>query len=194
MSPYTPQALSLRRLVRPALWGVFLVALALPAVGCLKFRHQAKIDIPQMDTVNEQFKYAFERDEEYRRIPAAMANHKTQAAVTIAAYQKVIDVFPNELLQVGRARLGIAMVRTEEGDIQRALPIFEDLIKNDTDDEVVQIDAMFTLAGILDRLKRFDEAKAYYRTIVDKYTGHPNPSFAEMANRSRYFLYQVRTR
>jgi tetratricopeptide (TPR) repeat protein len=173
-----------------------LVALALPAAGCGHWFHrQTKIDIPQMDTVNTQFKFAYDQQATLASIPVQMgAKHKNQAAVTIAAFQKVVDAFPDERLQVGRARLGIAMVRMGEGDNRRALDTYEDLIKNDSDDEVVKVNAMFDAAGILDRTGRFDEAKAYYRKIVDGYTESPDPSYAKMADLSRLFLNRVRTR
>lgn len=193
MSLSAPQDLSPRRSVRPALWSALLLALVILSSGCHWFHHRAKIDIPQMDTVNEQFKYAMKQQEELGKVPAQMSKHKEQAAVTIAAFQKVVDAFPDERLQVGRSKLGIAMVRLEEGDTQRALGIFEDLIKNNADDEVGTVLAMYNAAGILDHMGRFEEAKTYYRKIFDGYTGSADPTLAKLADLSRLYYYRVRT-
>lgn len=189
MFSHIPQNPPLRHAARFVLGCFVLIAIALAGTGC---RHQPKIDIPQMDKVDEQFVYAMQQLKEYQRTPAKAPNHKERADVTIASFQKVIDAFPDERLQVGRARLGIAMIRNQEGDYHRALDILNDLIENHTDDEVVQVNGMFEAAGILDRLGRFDEAKTYYRKIADGYAASQDPSFAEMAYRSRMLYNKVR--
>jgi tetratricopeptide (TPR) repeat protein len=167
-----------------------LIAALLLLAGCSKNR----FEITRHETVTDQFEFAQEQHQVYWRSSERMTDQKRLADIAIAAYQKVIDVFPDETTYANRSRLGIARVEDEEGHDHKALATYETLIAECPDDDVVQINAMYYAGKLLDERKEFEAAKDYYRTVVDRYSENTDKTFQQLVRASRMQYVKVRER
>jgi len=177
---------------RPLVHGC--MAAALVAVLLLAGCSQNRFDVTRHETVAEQFQFALEQHQAYHRSPERLTNQKRLGEIGIAAYQKVLDVFPDETKYVNRSRLGIARIQDEEGQDRQALAAYEALIQECPDDDVVQINSMYYAGRILDSRKDFEAAKDYYRTIVDRYSESEDKTFQHLVRISQMEYRKVRER
>lgn len=150
-------------------------------------------DIPQHATALKQLDYAV-RQHLISRSPLNQDPEDEHADIAIAAYQKVIDAFPESKIECGRAKLGIATIYDGKDKYRKALPILEELIKDYPDDDQIQVDARFQAARIHDINKNFDQAKKHYSFIVNNYSDSRNAHFRKVVGVSQRLLMQVRVK
>jgi len=155
---------------------------------------QKRYIIPEQNNADEQLAYAvmrhlrFEKIPKRRRLPGEPVDKELSPSdsqlrageIALAAYQKVIDAFPNEKLHVNRATLGLARVNDDLKRNEEALEIYEELIEQVPSDDTIQIQSLFYAARILDQQKKYDRANAYYRQVIDRFKSSKNPEFIKL--------------
>jgi len=153
-----------------------------------------KYIIPEQNNADEQLSYAVMRHLRFEKVPkrsrrpgepvdkelSPSESQLRAGEIALAAYQKVVDAFPNEKLHVNRATLGLARVNDALKRNEKALAIYEDLIEQVPSDDTIQIQSLFHAAKILDQQKRYERANRYYRQIIDRFKTTENPEFKKL--------------
>ena len=165
-----------------------LALLAFLVVAC-----RTRYDIPALDDVKEQYRYARTQDTQYRQ-PLNAGQGEELSKIAIAAWQKVVDEFPNETLSTSRARLNIALIHEDRGRNRDALRIYENLIETCPDDDIIQATAMFRAAGLYDQQNEGEKAKEYYRLIIARFESRTAQPFADLVAGSKRRLLFVRSK
>lgn len=176
-----------------ALLGLLLLS------ACLRPQY----DIPALEDAQTQFEFAARQysqfNSPYNRPPLTGPVDEDQARrreelyyKTLAAYQTVIDNFPEEDLYARRSRLAIATVHDEYGERAKALDIYRQLIEEYPQDEVIQAKALFRAGIICDERGAHEEAKRYFREATDRFKDHSNPNFRHIAEMSEFAYRRVR--
>ena len=165
-----------------------LAVLAFLVLAC-----RTRYDIPSLDNVKDQYRYARQQDTQYRQ-PLNAGQSDELSKIAIAAWQKVIDDFPNEIPSVSRARLNTALIHEDWGRSREALRIYEDLIEKCPDDDIIQATAMFRAAGLYDQNLEGEKAKEYYRLIIARFESRTAKPFTDLVVGSKRRLMIVRPR
>jgi len=159
------------------LW--FLVLLA----GC-----QPQVIIPEQPTAQEQYDFACQLFKEYSGLLMKRGQRREYADRAEAAFQMVIDRFPQEKQLVGRSELFIGMIWKQRGKERKALGIMEDLLEKHPSDDDIQIRALYEIGLLLDDLGKHRQAKDYYDKVVKRFGQSQKPEYRAIVTecRSRY--------
>ncbi len=172
------------------LWGVCL-ALCLSA-GCasLQKKPTPKYDIPVQDTVEAQWKFAMALHEKFDD-PLYKSRRQENGEKALAAYQKLVDVWPEATDYVNRSRLAIALLTDGLGQRDEALALYEKLRIEVPDDDKVVVNCLFNAAKIYDEQKKYDKSQEYYREIVRDFGEKKDPYFKVFVGRSEALRNQI---
>ena len=189
----SPPILAPRRLAT-ILLSVFAIAFA---SGCSSnFLRVEHYDVPTLASVKEQSKFADELAARYfsplKRKEREESNK--MAGKALAAYSKVLEVYPQEKFYVGRSRLGIANILYAEGRKREALADYEALIEEYPEDERLQAIALEGAARIADGRGDIEKAKGYYQRILERWANSKDNFYKTIAMRARNAYVRVRER
>ncbi len=149
--------------------------------------------IPKQDSAAKQLARAVRAEQNYLS-PIQKAKRKERAERAIAAYQKVLDEYPEETQIVQRAELRIAIIHQRQGRLRKAMKILKRLLVEAADDPRVQIYSLLGIAQIHDVRREYAEAQEYYGKIVERYGKHTTRDFQNVVRESRRLYQQIRRR
>lgn len=165
----------------------FLAACGMNPMGAQRY------DVPELESPKAQLDFADKWAERYRS-PLHREKRPETAAKAVAAYEKVVAMYPSEKFYVGRARLGIARVDDQEGRARKALKAYEDLIERYPEDDLIQVYSLDGAARLLDEKGDYDRAKLYYRQIVDRFAKHEDAIYRFAVRRAQVAYRKIRER
>lgn len=194
-------------LIRPVIGrSVLALVLIFPSVimvtGCSPIKNLFGADneetdeffIPEQETAEKQFAYAeYIRD---RTPPSADEKRRQQQMEQIIqAYQKVIDLFPQdrEVTPLSKCMIGMLYLRTPDrkADGARLLHEVDQLYP---DNNTTQIRALLHLGYYYDDLGQFETAQELYREVFERWGNSTDPNELQMANKARNRYNRVRPR
>jgi len=176
-----------------ALVGVCLVACL--CVGCAGWRSKAKpkYDIPVQDSVFEQWKFAVQLHAKFND-PLYKEFREENGNKTLAAYQKLVEAWPEATDYVNRSRLAMALVTDSMGRRSDALAQYEKLRKELPNDDKVVVYCLYYSAQIYDSQKKYDKAQECYREIVRDYKDKKAPDIKEFVAHAEILRNQIHKR
>ena len=180
-----------RRLRFVAIHG--LISLALLAGLSLGCSRQVEFLIPPQKTAAAQFAYAQQVEMRYRSL-LKRDRHEILSREAIAAYMKVIEVFPDDTVLVNRSWLNIAMIYEKEMKLKKALALYERLLKDVPDDAAIQTSALLGAGKIYDYWGKYEKAMAMYDQIINHYGDSKDPMIQGIVIDAQRRFQQVRTK
>ncbi|MFP4380556.1 MAG: tetratricopeptide repeat protein [Candidatus Sumerlaeia bacterium] len=171
--------------------GAVLFLAVLLTVACVKNR--SEVTVPRMETAEEQFNLAEEKYQQYRgMVPPEMRPRLERE--TIAAFEMVIQRYPENDRFTPLAKLRLAFMEKFRGETKAALKSFDRLIEEYPDNDLVQVYSIYNAGIICDDLKKFKKAKEYYRlALTPRFLNHPNEEIRNMANYCQTLARQIRS-
>jgi tetratricopeptide (TPR) repeat protein len=147
-----------------------------------------QVVIPEQPTAQEQYDFACQLFKEYSGLLMKRGQRREYADRAEAAFQMVIDRFPQEKQLVGRSELFIGMIWKQRGKERKALGIMEDLLEKHPSDDDIQIRALYEIGLLLDDLGKHRQAKDYYDKVVKRFGQSQKPEYRAIVTecRSRY--------
>lgn len=146
-----------------------LLSLLLVA-GC-----QTQVVIPEQSTAQEQYDFACRQFEEYSSLLMQTKQRQEYADRAEAAFQMVIDRFPQEKHLVARSELFIGTIWKQRGKERKALGIMKGLLEKYPSDADIQIRALYDIGLLLDDLGKHRQAKDYYDRVVKRFGQSQKP-------------------
>lgn len=164
-------------------------------VGCAGWRSKAKptYDIPVQDSVVEQWKFAMQLHAKFND-PLYKDFRQENGNKTLAAYQKLVEAWPEATDYVNRSRLAMALVTDGMGQRSEALKQYESLRRELPNDDKVVVYCLYYAAQIYDSQKKYDKAQEYYREIVRDYKDKKAPDIKEFVARAEILRNQIHKR
>ena len=166
--PPTPFAAGRRGSAPMACSAALLWSLVL--VGC-----QPQVVIPEQPTAQEQYDFACRQFEEYSGLLMKSSQRQEYANRAEAAFQMVIDRFPQEKHLVARSELVIGTIWKQRGKERKALGIMKGLLEKYPSDEDIQIRALYDIGLLLDDLGKHRQAKDYYDRVLKRFGQSQKP-------------------
>jgi tetratricopeptide (TPR) repeat protein len=170
--------------------------LTLSLTGCesgfsLKSTPMTKLSIPDLNNAQEQFTYAVRYQQ--NTFPAGKPElRKDQRNQFRQLYQRVVDRYPNDQTHTPLARMILADLNREDGKLNDALKSYRQLQSDYPSMTFVKVRAMYSEADILDRQKKFDEAKQIHRRIMTEYENSTVQGVPPIVARARELYLTVR--
>jgi hypothetical protein len=126
--------------------------------------------IPVLPTAQEQFDLATREFRNYTGFWGAGSQRNEYAERALAAYQTVIDKFPQEQSLVARSELCIGIIWKQQGKEHKALGILKGVQEKYASDDDVQIKTLHEIGLLLDDCGKHRQAKDYYDRVMKRYT------------------------
>jgi tetratricopeptide (TPR) repeat protein len=163
--------------------------------GCsaLLPKKASQYDIPMQDSVAAQWKFAMTLHNQFN--DPVLKNYREENGIkTLAAYQKVVNAWPEETDFVNRSRLAIAIVTDDMGKHKEALALYEKLRREVPNDEKIVVNCLFSAARIYEEIKQYDKSQEYYREIIQTFKDKKDPYFKDFVTRSENLRNQIHKR
>jgi tetratricopeptide (TPR) repeat protein len=158
-------------------WRKLLVVavVALVPSGCarLGFDRTSDIVFPRLDSAREQFYYAAQYDEQ-TLVGKGPERRDVRLERIIAAYQTVLDHFPNDRLYAPLALAGIGNCYFRMGDYPKAIRVFKDTKRRYPNYPFVHAQAEWRIGESLQQMGKAEEAKESYRRVIDTFRHSKN--------------------
>jgi len=143
--------------------------------GCshLSLKKEPEVVFPRLDTARAQFYYAARYDEN-TLVGGSREERNRRLRRIIAAYQTVLDNFPDDQFYTPLALASIANCYFRMGDYREAIKIFEEAKKRYPNYPFIHAQAEYKIAQSLDRLGKTAEAKRRFKRCIDTFRHSEN--------------------
>jgi tetratricopeptide (TPR) repeat protein len=156
---------------------VAAMALAIFASGCSRLKEIARpltrsftrpsAVFPRLDTARDQFNYAAEIDQNTLAGPREKGVERLQRVV--AAYQMVLDHFPDDPIYTPLAEAGIGNCYFRMKEYRKAIRTFKRLEARYPNFSFIHAQAEWKIGQSLDSLGNSFEAKIHYKRCIDTF-------------------------
>lgn len=145
--------------------------------------------IPDFPTAKEQFQFA--RIYQNSQLIAPELNRRQLQMQKIGeCYQRVLTLFPNDSVYVPLTYLELGDCAAQSDQFDMALNYYQQAGASSQDD-FVQARSQFSIARIYDTQRRYEEAKAIYKNIIERYGKSESGKVQEVVARSKGLYVQV---
>lgn len=175
---------------RQFVWVIALLfaAIAASSTGCALSRRPI---IPELDTAEDQFIFALDRRTQLKRRLVKPDDVKKETRDVIAAYEKVVERFPDDTRHTPMARLAIGSLNLNINEAKPALKQFELVQQNYPDDAELQAVALTGMAESLMLLARYEEARLTLLKCIETYENEESESIKSNVVRCRRHLARI---
>jgi len=184
-----------KNLTKLVVAGIGIVALAICFPGCTgKLSGSAKVDekalvIPDFPTANEQFQYAkFYQNSQL--ISPELDRRRDQMLKIGQCYNRVLTNFPNDSVYVPLTYLELGDCAAQSDEFPKAIEFYQQAGASSQDD-FVQSRSQYSIARIYNIQGKYEEAKAIYKSIIDRYGKTESGRTRDVVKRSAQLYYQV---
>lgn len=174
---------------------LFAVPAVLTLPGCAgkmgagKKSDENALVIPDFPTAKDQFQFA-RMYQNSQLIAPELERRRGQMAKIGECYQRVITNFPNDQTYVPLTYLELGDCAAQSDELQMALSYYEKANAASQDD-FVKARAQYSTARIYDIQKRYEEAKAIYKSIMEQYGKSESGKVRDVVNRSAQLYFKV---
>ena len=153
---------------------------------------EQRLIIPDYPTPKDQYNFA--RVYQASQIKANDAKRlSAQYDKAIQAYKKVIELFPADEQFTPLAMLNWGDCVGMQGDLEGARAIYKEAAERWPNLDLIQARANYSTARTLDQERRFEEGKAIYKLLMERYGNSENPAVRQIAKLSSEYYYKLRT-
>lgn len=171
--------------VRPALLlaALLMACVLLSAASCGRRSdtQPGRVHIPVQETARDQFQVARQQQRNAEGVFEDRLRER-ELRVAIMAYQRVVDLFPNDEEWTPLAALLIGDLQRQIGENQDAIAQYQRVLEAYPEDIPARFTALFGMGRALDDLRRPQEAELYYRMLIEEssLTGIDDEAIREM--------------
>jgi len=160
------------RWVRPVIAVILLGAVAM---GCARLKRSGESDVVfgRRDSARDQY-YDAVKFNEATLVPREPKIRDMRLRRVIAAYQMVLDHFPDDPLYTPLAWASIGNCYSRMEEYRRAIRIFKEIEERYPNYPFVHAEAEWIIGSSLDKMGKSAEAKRHYRRCVDTFRHSEN--------------------
>jgi len=184
-----------KNLIKLMTIGLGILVLTTLFSGCSgKLSGSAKVDekalvIPDFPTANEQFQYAkFYQNSQL--ISPELDRRRNQMMKIGQCFNRVLINFPNDTVYVPLTYLELGDCAAQSDEFLKAIEFYQQAGASSQDD-FVQARSQYSIARIYNIQGKYEEAKAIYKSIIDRYSKSESGKVRDVVKRSAQLYYQV---
>jgi tetratricopeptide (TPR) repeat protein len=149
-------------------------------LGC----YGEKVIIPVYDTAMDQFVFA-KRIKDHAYLVADKSKRKTEFKHAILAYQKVLELFPDDEKFAPLALASMADSYFEIEQFGKAAKTYERVLKKYPDQNDIQASALYGAGVVYDRMGKHAKAQSYFKDCIERFANNNNPFIKDLVERSK---------
>jgi tetratricopeptide (TPR) repeat protein len=151
--------------------------------------------IPEYDTAQDQYIYAYDRKMTVRRNILKEENElQADYEKVLKCFERVVERFPEDEQYTPLAYLSIGDTYMKLGKYGKAEDQFDFILKNYIDDDALQSAALLGKASSLSALERYEEARLILRKCIDTYEKSENESVKSYVNKCQRQLLMIESK
>jgi len=173
------------------LFSIFMICFMIN--GCAKNKKVTDEEyvIPHEDTVEAQFAVAWQQQQKARGVFAPDLKDR-ELSKAIQAYELVEQRFPNDPTYTPAAALQIAEIYKDMERYDLASDKYLYALETYPEDSDIRVAGLLGLGESLDEVGQYEEAKVYFKLLIDEYKTTGNPDYRRAVERARSLYRQIR--
>ncbi len=176
------------RIATAAVWSALLVL----SVSCLHvpgIQPQPDVVFPRLDSAREQFHYAANYDAN-TLVGGDPQKGEQRLLRIIAAYQMVVDHFPDDPIYTPLAKAGIANCYFKMKKYRKVIALFKELEEEYPNYPFIHAEAEWKIGRAYDLLGKSAEAKRHYKQCIDTFSRSGNEQIQTIVAACRQYYIQ----
>jgi hypothetical protein len=174
-----------------------VVLLALTATSCL--RRPPQVFVPVQSNAQQQYAYAVNYRDQHQlvlRNKAKRTEWERARAAVWEAFEKVVTLYPEDLVVTPLARLELADMRAgldysgatpSKDDLRWAIDRLREIQRDYPAFDFVQAKARYDEALCWKALERYDRSQVLFKEVIDTYGTHRDPTIRGIVERANLF-------